>query len=176
MIFPSHGVIALMLRPKMALAAILACFSWGAAAVEVGDKVPTVKGTRLDTPGVALPLLRGQVVYVDLWASWCVPCRQSMPQLDALYKKHGAAGFTVVGVNKDVTEADARRFLQTVKVGFPLVTDETDVLARAFDVKAMPSGYLVDRKGVVRQVHRGFTAHTAEALEVQVVKLLAEAQ
>jgi peroxiredoxin len=99
-----------------------------------------------------------------------------MPVLDALYRKHGAAGFAVVGVNKDVTEADARRFLQGVKVTFPLITDDTDVLARAFDVKAMPSGYLVDRKGVVREVHRGFTSLTAPALEATILKLLAERQ
>ena len=155
-------------------AAILLCASWTAAAVEVGERVPTVRGPRLDAPGSALPDVRGQVVYVDFWASWCVPCRQSMPILDELYRKHGAAGFAVVGVNKDVTEADARRFLRGVKVTFPLITDETDGLARTFDVKAMPSGYLVDRKGVVREVHRGFTDKTPPALEAHVLKLLAE--
>ena len=157
------------------LAVLLAFASCAALAVEVGDKVPSVRGTRIDSPGASLPSTRGQVVYVDFWASWCVPCRQSMPVLDALYKKHGEAGFVVVGINKDVTEADARRFLQAVKVSFPLVTDESDLLARAFEVRAMPSGYLVDRKGVVRQVHRGFTSLTASSLEAQIVKLLAEA-
>ena len=156
-------------------AAVFLSTTFIASAVEVGDIVPTVRGPRLDKPGSSLPPVKGQVVYVDFWASWCVPCRQSMPILDGLYKKHGAAGFAVVGVNKDVTEADARRFLQQVKVDFPLITDDADLLARAFDVKAMPSGYLVDRKGVVRQVHRGFTAQTAGALESQIMKLLAEA-
>ena len=156
------------------LAAILLSSAFLAAAVEVGDTVPTVRGPRLDKPGVTLPPVRGQVVYVDFWASWCVPCRQSMPILDALYKKHGAAGFTVVGVNKDVTEADARRFLQQVKVEFPLITDDADLIARAFDVKAMPSGYLIDRKGMVRVVHRGFTAETGAALEKEIDSLLKE--
>jgi thiol-disulfide isomerase/thioredoxin len=159
---------------RLAVTLIL-CGAFSAAAVEVGESVPTVRGPRLDKPGESLPSPRHQVVYVDFWASWCVPCRQSMPVLDELYRKHGAAGFAVVGVNKDVTEADARRFLQSVKVTFPLITDETDVLARAFDVKAMPSGYLVDRKGVVRQLHRGFTEKTTASLEAQIVKLLAEA-
>jgi peroxiredoxin len=97
-----------------------------------------------------------------------------MPALDALYRKHGAAGFTVVGVNKDVNEADAKRFVQRVPVGFPLVADEGDGLARAFGVKAMPSGYLIDRKGVVRHVHRGFTAETAATLETEIQSLLGE--
>jgi peroxiredoxin len=97
-----------------------------------------------------------------------------MPALQALYRKHGAAGFQVVGVNKDVSEADAKRFLQRVAVEFPLVTDGDDANAKAFGVKAMPSGYLVDRKGVVRYVHRGFTDETAAVLEKQVVLLLGE--
>ena len=161
---------------RWTLAALAIALSHPAAALEAGMPAPTLAMASLaDGKAVTLAELRGQVVYVDFWASWCVPCRQSMPVLDELYRKHGGAGFTVVGVNKDVTETDARRFLHAVKVTFPLITDETDVLARAFDVKAMPSGYLVDRKGVVRQVHRGFTSHTAAALEAQVIKLLAEA-
>jgi len=162
------------IRMRLA-AAVLLLLSFAASAVEVGETVPSVRGSRLDVPGSSLPSVRGKVVYVDFWASWCVPCRQSMPILDALYRKHGEAGFAVVGVNKDVSEADARRFLQSVKVSFPLVTDESDLVAQAFEVKAMPSGYLVDRKGVVRQVHRGFTDKTAAQLESQIVKLLAEA-
>jgi thiol-disulfide isomerase/thioredoxin len=147
-----------------------------AVAIEAGQAAPGVAGKRLDQPGAtfANDALRGQVVYVDFWASWCVPCRQSMPALDALYRKHGPAGFAVVGVNKDVSEDDAKRFMQRVPVGFPLVADEGDGLARAFGVKAMPSGYLVDRKGIVRSVHRGFTAETATALETEIQSLLGE--
>jgi len=144
-------------------AAALLCVSTGALAVEVGDPAPAVAGA----PG-------GQVLYVDFWASWCVPCRLSMPALDALYRKHGAAGFSVVGVNKDVSEDDARRFLQRVPVTFRWVPDRDDSLAKAFGVKAMPSGYLVDRKGIVRKVHRGFTAGTAAALETEIASLLGE--
>jgi thiol-disulfide isomerase/thioredoxin len=147
-----------------------------ALALEPGAPLPELAVARLDDPTRSLPLstLRGSVVYVDFWASWCVPCRLSMPALDALYKQNRARGFAVVGVNKDVTAADARRFLAKVPVTFTLVTDGQDAAARAFDVKAMPSGYLVDRKGVVRKVHRGFTAETAEALAREVEALLKE--
>jgi thiol-disulfide isomerase/thioredoxin len=159
-------------------AAGLLCASTFAVAIEAGQAAPAVAGKRLDQPGasVASDATRGQVVYVDFWASWCVPCRQSMPALDALHRKHGPAGFTVVGVNKDVNEADAKRFMGRFPVGFPLVADEGDSLARAFGVKAMPSGYLIDRKGVVRHVHRGFTAETAAALETEIQSLLGESR
>lgn len=155
--------------------ALLLLAAWPAAALEPGAALPSVTAVRLgDTQPIALQSYRGQVLYVDFWASWCVPCRLSMPTLDALYKRHSARGFTVVGVNKDMTLADAQRFLKRVPVAFPLLQDTHDGLAKAFDVKAMPSGYLVDRKGVVRHVHRGFTAETAAALEREIEALLKE--
>ena len=146
------------------------------AAIEAGGVAPEVTGALLGKTGETLKLsaLRGQVVYVDFWASWCVPCRLSMPALDALFRKHGARGFVVVGVNKDATQADALRFLQRVGVGFALVSDPQDAAARAFEVKAMPSGYLVDRRGVVRHVHRGFTSETAALVEREIEELLKE--
>ena len=147
-----------------------------AAALEPGARAPAVEAAPL-RPGparVSLERLRGQVVYVDFWASWCVPCRNSMPALDALAQRHGARGFTVVGVNKDASVADAERFLRRVPVAFTLVSDADDAVARAFGVRAMPSGYLLDRQGVVRRVHRGFTDDTAATLEREIAELLGE--
>jgi len=145
-------------------------------ALDTGSPLPAITAPRLGPPGppVSLAALKGQVVYVDFWASWCVPCRLSMPTLDAMYRKHGARGFTVVGFNKDVENADAERFLQKVPVTFPLAQDAKDAAAKAFDVKAMPSGYLVDRKGVIRKVHHGFTSETASTLEREIEELLKE--
>ena len=157
----------------VALAAIAAP---QASALEPGARAPGVEAEPLQ-PGaarVSLERLRGRVVYVDFWASWCVPCRISMPALDALARRHGERGFTVVGVNKDASAADAERFLRRVPVGFSLVSDADDAIAGAFGVRAMPSGYLIDRRGVVRRVHRGFTAETAVALEREIAELLEE--
>lgn len=147
-----------------------------AGAVEAGAPAPEVAARRLDAPAETLSLraLRGKVVYVDFWASWCLPCRVSMPALDALYRRNRDRGFAVVGVNKDMEAGDAQRFMDHVKVSFPLVPDAGDAIAKAFDVKAMPSGYLLDRKGVVRYVHRGFTSQTATDLTGEVQKLLEE--
>jgi peroxiredoxin len=147
-----------------------------ALALEVGDRPAEVVSRRLDDPAAsfALSATRGKVVYVDFWASWCVPCRLSMPALDDLYGRKGQRGFVVVGVNKDVAAGDARRFLDRVPVHFPLVSDADDAIARAFAVKAMPSGYLIDRKGTIRHVHRGFTPETAAALDREIEELLKE--
>lgn len=137
-----------------------------AFAVDVGKPMP---------PAAAVSGYRGKVLYVDFWASWCVPCRTSMPALEALYKKYGERGFVVVGVNKDDRITDAQRFLQRYPATFPQATDADDKVVRAFGVAAMPSGYLVDRKGTVRAVHQGFTAETAASLEADIEKLLKEA-
>jgi thiol-disulfide isomerase/thioredoxin len=163
-------------KPIAVVVACIACASLPADALEAGAPVPPLSAPRLGHAASTLSTdgLRGKVAYFDFWASWCAPCRISMPVLDALYRKHGARGFVVVGVNKDVEAADARRFLERVTVSFPLVSDDGDRFARAFAVKAMPSGYLVDRRGVVRRVHRGFTPDTAAVLEREIEALLAE--
>jgi len=161
------------MRRAACAAAFLAATS--AFAVDLGDRLPDLTLPALqESAPVSLAALRGKVVYVDFWASWCVPCRESMPLLDTLYKRHRDAGFAVVGINKDVAAADAERFLKRVAVSFPLAADTKDAAAKAFNVKAMPSGYLVDRKGVVRRVHRGFTAETGAALDGEVAALLKE--
>lgn len=145
-----------------------------ALAVGPGGAVPAIGAPRLADPShrVEFAKLRGEVVYVDFWASWCVPCRESMPALESLFRTYQERGFRVVGVNKDVADEDAQRFLKRVKVSFPLVADRDDAVAKAFDVQAMPSGYLVDRKGVVRYVHLGFTAGTAAELRGEIESLL----
>lgn len=168
-------MISMRLRHILLLILALA-LSTQAGALETGASVPELPLSRLGEPAQSLSLssLRGNVVYVDFWASWCVPCRQSMPALDAMYRRNRGRGFAVVGVNKDVSSADAERFLKRVSVSFPLVRDGEDAVARAFGVKAMPSGYLVDRKGIVRKIHLGFTSETATALESEIEALLKE--
>jgi len=161
---------------RFILAALATFLSTHAAAVEAGMPAPALSLAALEDGGKAVTLagLKGSVVYVDFWASWCVPCRLSMPALDELYRRNKSRGFAVVGVNKDASAADARRFATRVPVTFPLVADAADAAARGFDVKAMPSGYLLDRKGVVRHVHRGFTHETGAALEREIDSLLKE--
>lgn len=145
---------------------------------EGGYQAPGFSTTLLGTPSqektFRLEQLRGQVVYVDFWASWCVPCRLSFPALDQLHKKYRAQGFEVVAVNQDTASADITRFLARHPVGFTLVADSDNSVARAYQVKAMPSGYLIDRKGKVRFVHRGFRNDSASTIDQQISQLLKE--
>ena len=133
--------------------------------------LPTAKGET-----IALDKLRGKVVYVDFWASWCVPCRESMPLLDTLYKRHRDAGFAVVGINKDVAAADAERFLVQNPANFTVVYDEAGGTPAAYGVKGMPSSYLIDARGNVTFVERGFLDESKAELESRVAALVAAAK
>ncbi len=162
-------------RSCIALCVALAAPAPGFA-VEAGSPAPDVAFAALhgSTAPARLSALRGRVVYVDFWASWCAPCVRSFPALRALQDRHREQGLVVVGVNKDMAAADAQRFLRRFPASFALAADTNDVIARAFDVKTMPSGYLIDRAGVVRHVHRGFTAETETALARDIQSLLQE--
>ena len=118
--------------------------------------------------------LRGKVVYVDFWASWCTSCVQSFPFLDAMAKDLRAQGLTVVGVNLDENRAEAASFLAEHPVGFTLVTDATGSCPQAFGVEGMPAAYVIDRKGNIRYQHLGFRRDQAGQLRQQVEQLLRE--
>lgn len=164
---------------KILLAVLLALVQTNAfsAASGEGRAAPDFTASRLGrTPGkpVALKDLRGKVVYLDFWASWCPPCRASFPVLDKLYGQHKEQGLEVVGVNKDQEPAEAAKFLAEYPVSFPLLADLDDKLATHYQVKAMPSAYIIDRKGIIRFVHLGFNRDTQAKIEAEIAQLLEE--
>ncbi len=117
---------------------------------------------------------RGQVVYVDFWASWCGPCRQSFPFMNHLHSELGAQGLAVVALNLDEEPSDAAGFLAKHAASFKIANGANQACAQAFQVEAMPSSYLIDRAGKVRYIHHGFRAGDAEQLRALAATLLAE--
>jgi peroxiredoxin len=105
---------------------------------------------------VRLSQLRGQVVMINFWATWCGPCRQEMPLLEQLHAKYESLGFTLLGVNVEPDSAQAQDWLKRVPVTFPIVFDRDNKVSAQFGVEAMPSTVLIDREGRVRHVHRGY--------------------
>ena len=131
--------------PATALLALLACVSLSGAS-----------GTAPSAPDFTLADLRGQVVMINFWASWCGPCRQEFPALDQIYAKYKPMGFTLVGINVESAKADAERFLGTQKVSFPILFDPQNTVSGNYGVKAMPTTVLVDRQGRVRWQHMAY--------------------
>lgn len=131
--------------------------------------------TTLDgAPTHNLQALEGKVIYVDFWASWCPPCVRSFPFLSQLDHDFKDQGLQVIGINLDEKIADAETFLDKFPVDFEIALDPDKQCAKDFGVVAMPSSYLIDRKGVIRHVHQGFRADEAKDLRLAIEYLLTE--
>jgi cytochrome c biogenesis protein CcmG/thiol:disulfide interchange protein DsbE len=117
---------------------------------------------------------RGRVVYIDFWASWCGPCKQSFPWLQSMKDSYEAQGLTVLAVNVDQTRGDAERFLAQFHPSFDVRFDPTGESAERFKVKGMPTGVIIDRHGVLRFTHIGFRPVDGPAYEGQLRQVLAE--
>jgi peroxiredoxin len=105
---------------------------------------------------VSLDSLKGKVVMLNFWASWCGPCRQEMPLLDQMHKRYSSLGFTLLGVNVEANTQDAERWLSETPVSFPVLFDKDSKVSQLYNVNAMPSTVFIDRKGNVRYLHRGY--------------------
>jgi cytochrome c biogenesis protein CcmG, thiol:disulfide interchange protein DsbE len=121
-----------------------------------------------------LTSLRGRVVYLDFWASWCGPCRQSFPWLQSLENNYKEQGLTIVAINVDTERRDADKFLAQFKPTFAVRFDPQGNLAAQYDIKTMPSSVLIDRHGVTRFTHLGYRPVDSELYAAQVRALLAE--
>ncbi|MCS6946253.1 MAG: TlpA family protein disulfide reductase [Steroidobacteraceae bacterium] len=105
---------------------------------------------------VQLSQLKGQVVMINFWASWCGPCRQEMPLLDAMHRKYKGMGFTLLGINVEPDSTLAEQFLAKTPVGFPIAYDRDSKISKQFKVQGMPSSVIVDRRGNLRVLHKGY--------------------
>ncbi len=153
--------------------ALAACsLALPAWALDAGSTAP-----EMTLPGlkdiVSLSQYKGKVVYLDFWASWCGPCKQSFPFMNQMQAKYGAQGLQVVAVNLDANRADADAFLAEVPAQFTVAMDAKGETARRFEVKAMPSSVLVGRDGKVLVVHKGFRADDKQELEQRIAAAVA---
>lgn len=121
---------------------------------------------RLDGSGRTLDwsAYAGRYVYVDVWASWCAPCRQSFPFMNRLSESFGRQGLAVVAISVDRERSRAEEFLRTNPARFTVVQDSDGRCAKELQVKAMPSSYLIGPRGDVLHVHKGFRPDDADAL------------
>ncbi len=116
--------------------------------------------------------LRGRVVMLNFWASWCGPCRQEMPLLDKLSRRYEAAGFTLLGVNVDAEKKLADRILREIPVGFDILYDPTSKVSELYKVDVMPSTVLIDCDGNLNYLHRGYVPGDEDVYKSRVKKLL----
>ena len=118
---------------------------------------------------------RGKVVYLDFWASWCIPCRQSFPWMSDVSQAFSQRGLVVVAVNLDKDRAAADKFLRSHPPAFGIVYDPTAALAKKYDIKAMPTSILIGRDGKMIAVHPGFHEDDESAYSHQIEQALGDA-
>jgi len=131
-----------------------------------------VLGVLAPPPGLDLAKWRGQVVLVDFWASWCIPCRESFPWMARMKETYGARGLVVVAVNLDEDPEKAARFLKETPGDFVHVQDSGGKLAEAYGVAVMPSSLVFDREGRPVYRHEGFHREKTAEYEKQLADLL----
>lgn len=150
------------------LAALLFAFVLPAHALAPGDTAPPLALPAANGEQVALERLRGKLVYVDFWASWCAPCKRSFPWMAEMQRRYGERGFVVVAVNVDKQRTDAERFLKATPAGFTVVFDDSGRTPQAWEVKGMPSSYLVDPSGKVLLAESGFRDEKKDEVEARI--------
>ena len=164
----------------LAVATAVAALAFGAlapaaAATPVANAVApdfTLRGA--DGRNVRLDELRGQVVLVNFWATWCGPCREEMPRLDTLYQKYHKSGFVLLGVNVDDDPRTALATAAKLNVSFPVLLDTDKKVSKLYDLNTMPSTVVIDRDGKMRFLTRGYRAGTEGDYEKQIRGLLKE--
>ena len=118
---------------------------------------------------------RGNVVLLDVWASWCEPCLEALPMYVDLQKHYAASGLKVYAVNVDDDAGDVTAFLEKNRVTLPVLRDPGGAVSeRLLKVRVMPTSFLVDRAGVVRHVHEGFAEEFLPRYQQEIEQLLAE--
>lgn len=151
--------------------AMLALGSAPVQALDVGNTAPAFSLAsnrgKLDSAS-----LKSKLVYVDFWASWCVPCKQSFPWMNEMQAKYADRGLHVLAINVDAKAADAEKFLKQVPAKFQVAFDSSGETPKQFSVKSMPSSYLIDGSGRVVYVHTGFRESDKNSIEAAIVAAL----
>lgn len=157
------------------LVALLGVTTATALAASRGDRAPDFSLPDLKGKTVKLSSLRGKVVVVDFWASWCVPCKKELPALDAMQRQYTAAGKDVVilAINIDSRRENAEKFLKSAKIGaLRVLLDPQGAVADQYEPPTMPTSYVIDKKGVIRHVHEGYTPGDEKKLAAEIDALL----
>lgn len=121
-----------------------------------------------------LASLKGRVVYVDFWASWCKPCRASFPWMNAMKQKYHEQGLTVLAINLDEDFNSAQAFLKRMPASFDVIYDPQGKIAQQYELVGMPSSFIIDKSGELRISHQGFFINKTDAYESEIVTLLTE--
>ena len=146
-----------------------------AFAAQPGEFPPACDAKIMNTDqALDLTNYKDKVILIDFWATWCPPCKQSMPFLNALRNEFHKNGFEIIAINVDEETQEAKTFLNSYPVDYLMAYDSQGDCPSKYDVKAMPSSYFLDRQGKIRYVHLGFRHADETEIRAWVMQLLQE--
>ncbi len=138
------------------------------------ERAPNFILKTLEGQEINLSQMRGKVILLDFWATWCGPCRESIPHLIQLYKAYQPNGFEVIGMSMDKGDVEAvRNFVRAMDIPYPVVITPDEV-ARTYKVTAIPTTFFIDKKGTIRERMTGFNSAIAERMTSRTVELTSE--
>ena len=145
----------------------------GGKVIKVGDALPDL--TTFGLEGKLPDDLKGKVILLDFWASWCGPCKESFPVMEELHKKYGAKGLVILAVNVDEEAGAMKDFLKDHPATFTIVHDATKKLVGTVNIASMPTSLMIGADGKVVSIHKGFHGkETAKQYVAEIEKLLAD--
>jgi thiol-disulfide isomerase/thioredoxin len=160
------------MKHKSSLILLLILSVLAVSGVTKAQSVSSIK-IQTDNGEFSLDQYRGQVIYLDFWASWCAPCKKSFPWLNRMQARHQGKGFKVIAVNLDKDRSLARRFLKNNPARFEIGFDPEGNVASQLNVQGMPSSFLIDRNGNIVSSHVGFREKDIASVEATILSQLA---
>jgi cytochrome c-type biogenesis protein len=144
--------------------------------VEIGMEAPAYAARNLAGDSVSLALLRGKPVLLNVWATWCLPCKEEIPYLESLHGKHAAQGLQIVGVSVDARgdEQKINEFAQDFSMTYSIWRDPDERVNSRFLAIGVPSTYLIDRNGILRWKHLGTLRATTPGFAATLEQVLKE--
>lgn len=143
-----------------------------ASALNPSEIAPPFSLVSLSGEIISLSDFQGKVVYLDFWASWCGPCRHTLPWMQKMQAKYKSQGLEILAVNVDENKNDAKKMIDEIKPVFTVAFDPTGNVAEKYELPTMPSSILIGRNGKIVFLHSGFREGDGEELEAQIEKLL----
>jgi len=168
-------------RPRRRILAVVllilaACGRERPGQIEVGLPVPDYRAVTLGGQPASLAALRGRVVLLNGWATWCIPCQREVPALEKLHQARRGEGLEIIGVSTDVDGTDdrVRQFMDTFGMTYMVWRDPDDIFSGVFRAFGLPASYLIGRDGILRWMHVGELNPEAPAFRAALNEALAE--
>lgn len=167
-------------NPKSSLARLAGAASLlvglllGSANVQANEQAPDFTLKSKENGNIRLSEQRGNIVLVNFWASWCGPCRDELPEMEALYQEYQDLGFEILAINVDDEASKADVLLDDIEVSFPVLYDTSGEVSKLYDVNAMPTTVMIDRDGNQRLIHLGYRAGDEKKYEKAIKILMRE--